>query len=78
MVVVTPVSICDVVRAECLMCTVYIEFHTLFHTLLVQLINKFTLVHVMMGTIDKQIHLYLDLGKVLLCTGLDSTSLEYA
>ena len=34
MVVVTPVSICDVVRAECLMCTVYIEFHTLLHTLL--------------------------------------------
>ena len=31
---VTPVSICDVVRAECLMCTVYIEFHTLLHTLL--------------------------------------------
>ena len=39
MVVVTPVSICDVVRAECLMCTVYIEFHTLLHTLLVIVTN---------------------------------------
>ena len=47
MVVVTPVSICDVVRAECLMCTVYIEFHTLLHTLLVTAcIDSLIIIHV--------------------------------